>query len=226
MRLTGPRLIAGIASLVVTFLWASAASACGPDGYTYGGFFSPVATSGISATITPLAAPDVSSGHVGAWVGIGGPGKGPGGGDEWLQIGFSALPGLEGAQLYYELTVPGSSPAYHLLARHPVGTSARVAVVELAGRRDYWRVLVNGSPASAPIHLPGSHNRLQPTATAESWDGGTAGQCNTFLYRFAKIAVLRSPARTWQPLGLAYPLDGYTTTVRRERDGGFLVAQN
>jgi hypothetical protein len=226
MRSPSPRRLAALAPLVLAFAWASAAAACGPDGYTYAGFFSPLAASGIRATITPLAAGDVQTGHIGAWVGVGGPGKGPGGTDEWLQIGFSALPDTGGTQLYYELTQPGSSPSYHQIATRSAGSSARVAVLELPSRRNYWQVLVNGVVASPPIHLPGSHNRLQPTATAESWDGGTGGTCNAFLYRFAGIDVVRAPGSTWQPLGLSYPLDGYATSIRRSRDGGFVAAQN
>jgi hypothetical protein len=52
--------------------------------------------------------------------------------------------------------------------------------------------LVNGSPASEPIHLPASHARWRPVVTAESWDAGATG-CNDFAYRFGAIRVALRP---------------------------------
>ena len=213
-----------IAVTSLTLLWAAAASACGRDGYTYAGFFSPLPATGIAATITPLSPFAVSSGHVGAWVGVGGPGRGPGGQDEWLQVGLSALPDVDGNQLYYELAFPGSDPSYHELGRSlPAGRSARVAVLELPNQPSFWRVWVNGSPASPPIHLPASHRRLWPTATAESWDGGTGGPCNAFLYRFNHTTIRR---RNWEPLGGGYPVDDENIRVHLLGSGAFRAAED
>ena len=68
---------------------AARALACGSGGYSYAGLGAPNRAFGISAIVTPLNTFDVLSGHVAGWVGVGGPGEGPGGSDEWLQIGLS-----------------------------------------------------------------------------------------------------------------------------------------
>src|SRR5436190_19675677 len=66
------------------------ASGCGPRGYAYAGLQLGTPGYGIGAALTSLAPPVVESGHVAGWVGIGGPGEGPGGTDEWLQVGLNA----------------------------------------------------------------------------------------------------------------------------------------
>jgi hypothetical protein len=224
--LTHRSLLVPIAVVGLTLLWASTAAACGRNGYTYAGIFSPPPANGISATITPLTAFEVKSGHVAAWVGIGGPGKGPHGQDEWLQIGLSAFPDFNGNHLYYELALPGSTPTYTELEPNlPFGSSTRVAVLEVRDKPNYWRVWVNQSPASPPIHLPASHHRLQPTATAESWDGGTDGPCNTFLYRFRNLTTPRTRGG-WQPLTNAYTITDTNTHIRRSANGTFLATQD
>ncbi len=48
---------------------------------------------GISASLSSLGTPVVESGHVAGWVGVGGPGQGPGGANEWIQVGLNSLPG-------------------------------------------------------------------------------------------------------------------------------------
>ena len=72
-------------------------------------------------------------------MGVGGPGQGPNGTDEWLQVGFSGFPSLAGSDLYYELTLPNGRPTYHQLATDlPKGQTHRFAQ-ELNGeihRRD------------------------------------------------------------------------------------------
>src|ERR1035437_8917288 len=75
-------------------------------GYAYAGVEGLETTSGISATITELAEPQVLDGHVAAWVGVGGQGLGPNYTDEWLQVGISEQYG-EPSQLYYEAVLPG-----------------------------------------------------------------------------------------------------------------------
>jgi hypothetical protein len=137
---------------------------------------------GIAARIAPLRVPRVVGGHVAAWVGVGGEGLGPSGATEWLQAGVSAFPDGR-VELYYEVTLPGSDPRYVAL-----GSGRRphtVAVVETK-RPEWWRVWVDGRPASIAFRLPGSHGTFDPTATAESWDGG-GGACNGFAYRFTNV---------------------------------------
>jgi hypothetical protein len=208
----------------VGLLWASAALGCQPGGYSYAGFGSSTRGFGVRAEITPLPALVVGSGHVAGWVGVGGRGEGPRGADEWLQVGLSSFPGDQGVEVYYEVTLPGSAPSYHVLATGwGIGEIARVAILELAGRPNVWRVWLNGSPASAPIRLPSSHGRWYPTATAESLDKDAG--CNSFLYRFHDVSIARAPGGSWQSLTAGYPISSAATRVQRGQGSSFLAAQ-
>jgi hypothetical protein len=210
----------------VGFFGAPAAFACGQGGYTYAGVAAPVHAYGISASITPLPAFNVLAGHVAGWVGVGGPGQGPNGTDEWLQVGFSGFPWADGSNLYFELKLPSSAASYHEIAVGlPVGRAERMAVLEMHGRPNWWRVWVNGSPASEPIHLPGSHGRWSPIATAESWDGGTGGSCNGFLYRFNGIDLAHALGGGWKPLNGGYAITSPTTQLARATGPSFLAAE-
>ena len=207
---------------------AARALACGNSGgYSYAGLAAPSKSFGISALITPLGAFDVFNGHVAGWVGVGGPGEGPNGTNEWLQIGLSGFPGLSGSDIYYEVALPGRYPTYHQVnANLPIGTPVKVTVLEMHNRPDWWRVWVNHRPASQPIRLPGSHNRWSPIATAESWDGGTGGACNAFLYRFRHVAVAHVAGGGWHPLTDGLPISGPSTRVRHRRGAAtFLAAE-
>jgi len=221
-------LITHLAVVTAVLFGASHALACGThDGYTYAGLASESRAFGIAATVTPIGPFDIRAGHVAGWVGVGGPGAGPNGSDEWLQVGFSGFPALPGSDLYYELALPGRKPAYHrIAASRPMGRPARLAVLEVGGRPDWWRVWVDGQPASPPIHLPGSHGRWAPIATAESWDGGNAGACNGFLYRFGEVSIAAAPGGNWHPLRSAIPIDGTSSRVRRNGTASeFLAAE-
>src|SRR5262245_37392201 len=90
---------------------AEAGSACGPAGYAYAGIQPGQAGYGVSVRLTSLAQPVVQSGHVAGWVGVGGPGQGPGGSDLWLQVGLNGLPGTTN-KLYYEVMRPGVGQTY------------------------------------------------------------------------------------------------------------------
>lgn len=207
---------------------AARAVACGnSDGYSYAGVGAASPASGISAVITPLDAFDILNGHVAGWVGVGGPGEGPNGTNEWLQIGYSGYPSIGGSDIYYEAALPGRSPSYHQVAAAiPVGTVAKVAVLEIRHRPDWWRVWLNHRPASPPIHLPESHDRWSPIATAESWDGGTGGTCNTFLYRFGHVSIAHSAGGGWHQLTGGFPIRSAATRVERRRGtAAFLAAE-
>ena len=65
-------------SLEVVMTGAAEAFSCGNGGYSYAGVGAPAHAYGIGASITPLPAFNVLSGHVAGWVGVGGPGQGPG----------------------------------------------------------------------------------------------------------------------------------------------------
>ena len=127
-----------VASMVAAgaLFGAPLALACGTGGYSYAGVASSSHAYGIGATVTPLAGFNILSGHVAGWVGVGGPRQGPGGTDEWLQVGFSGFPQLTGSNIYYELMLPNGQPSYHQVAANlPFGKPARVAVLEMHTRQ-------------------------------------------------------------------------------------------
>jgi hypothetical protein len=204
------------------------ALACGnSSGYSYAGLASPSNAYGITATISPLNAFDVLDGHVAGWVGVGGPGQGPNGTDEWLQIGLSGFPGVDGSDIYYEVALPNRFPTYHQVnANLPVGSVVKVTVLEMHNRADWWRVWVNHKPVSPAIHLPESHGRWSPIATAESWDGGNDGACNTFLYRFRHVSIAHQSGGGWHPLSRAFPIRSASTKIQRSPGASaFLAAE-
>ena len=193
---------------------AAALEPCGKAGYSYAGFQSANRGHGVKATLVALDKPDVRSGHVAAWVGVGGAGLGPNGSDQWLQVGLSAFHGT-GSNLYYEVTTGGAPARYRAIdAQVSEGQRNRVAVLELANQPDWWRVWLNGKPVSAPIHLPGSSGRFQPIATAETWDGGTR-VCNRFSYRFEGLGVAAARGGSWQRFVQAHRFEdrGYRVTA-------------
>jgi hypothetical protein len=221
MRLWRRSVLGSITAAVGALVAASGALAC--NGYSYAGVGASPGAFGVRAAITPLPAFAVRSGQVAGWVGVGGPGTGPAGDDEWLQVGWSGFPGVTGAALYYELRLPNRRPAYHeLAAPRPYGATAHVEVLEVHGRPDYWRVWVDGAPASAAIHLPASHGRLPAIATAESFD---AGSCNGFLFRFRDVSVARSPGGGWEPLSNGYPIASAGIRVVRASAGSFVAGR-
>ena len=195
------RLAAALAALLAaacaTVSTAEAGTQCGPSGYAYAGLQSSQAGHGISAVLTSLAAPAVESGHVAGWVGVGGPGQGPGGADEWIQVGLNSLPGTAN-KLYYEVMRPGGSPSYAEVATNVAnGRPLRVAVLETPVSSGAWRIWVNGRAVSAAIMLPGSHGRLTPMAMGESWDGGHPA-CNRYSYRFENVSIAGASGGSWQ----------------------------
>jgi hypothetical protein len=179
----------------------AANSACGVRPYSYAGIAGWRTANGVAATLEIQAQPDVEHGHVAAWVGVGGVGLGPGGTNEWLQAGFAADGSSSG--LYYEVAKPHAAPRYHgLSVVAGPGEAHRVAVIEMHARPDWWRIWVDGSAVSAPIFLPGSHDRWPPIVTSESWNGGVPS-CNAFAYRFSAIRVRHA---SWTSLADAYPI--------------------
>jgi len=194
---------------------ASAASSCTRT-YSYAGLTASSRSHGISAVITPLATPDVVKGHVAGWVGVGGDGFGPGGSSEWIQIGLSAFPGSV-SSIYYEVRQPDWAAKYVLVkANVAPGDRHRVAVLEVHGRPNVWRVWMDGHAVSPPYYLPGSHVGWKPQATAESWnDDGKI--CNDFAYRFDGIALSTKAGGNWRDLasgGLEFQDVGYSMTRR------------
>jgi hypothetical protein len=185
-----------IACLLATPAWAGS-RACGAAPYSYAGFQGARHATSVSATIGVRSAPQVSSGHVMAWVGVGGPGEGPRGTDEWLQVGISAFPG-SAPNVYYEVQKPDGTYRYiGVLGLLKPGEKHRVAIHETS-RAGWWRVFVDGKRVSSSIHLPGSHGRWFGDAEAENWNGGHAA-CNHLDFSFEDIAVGETSS-LWSPL--------------------------
>jgi hypothetical protein len=195
-------LLPAIAVLVLSA--APAAQACGSSGYSYAGVTSQARVHGVGATITALRSPSVQNGHVAGWVGVGGPGLGPHGSTEWIQVGYSGFPGLTLGSLYYEVALPGRAPTYHeVLSAVPAGATHRLSVLEVAHHPNAWRVWVDGRRVGKPVYLPGSHGTWRGVATAESWGGGMR-VCNKYAYRFRRVAVARNAGGSWHLMNAAY----------------------
>ncbi len=214
-----------VAAALVTVAPASArtqrSSSCGAGtngsaGYAYAGHQASSKAYGVKATITQTTAPSVAAGHVAAWVGVGGPGQGPNGETEWIQTGVATMPDT-GSQVYAEITAPGKDPEYHTLADNvQVGESHEVAVLEVAGKPEWWRVWLDGKPATEPVYLPGSHKRWEPIVTAESYNNQQP-ICNSFGYRFQKVTVATSQGGAWKPFTPGYDFLDQGFTVKQIR---------
>ena len=164
--------------------------------YSYAGVQSAATRSGIRANLKVLRPASVHAGHVGGWVGVGGPGKGPGGTDQWLQAGYSAFPD-GAAQLYYEVALPRAAPQYHVVkAAVKIGESHLVSILGVGSRPGAWRVWVDNSPASPVYFLRGSHGRYEPQGIGETWSPN-ASACNTFAWRFGSVRVAMRPGGVW-----------------------------
>jgi hypothetical protein len=187
-----------------------------PSGYAYVGVESPARGFGVSATLKTVTRAVVDAGHVAAWVGVGGPGLGPGGTDEWLQAGIAQDAGGSDV-VYYEYKRPGDEHATYVpIAPSQAGRKYTFIVYEQAAQRDSWRVMVDGAKVGDPITLPGSHGTFQPLAMVESWDGGVTGTCNGFGYDFSNLAVRTQYAGVWQAFDLTRVLHDpvYLLTLR------------
>jgi hypothetical protein len=217
--------LAAAVAVLAALVASPRAFACGNGGYSYAGLGAPDRGFGISATLTSVADFDVRDGHVAAYLDVGGPGQGPGGTNEWLQIGLSRFPGVTGSDVYYEVALPHRFPVYHQLATGlPAGTAVKLAVREIYKRPNWWRVWLNGSAASRPIRLPESDGRWGPIASAEGWNGGSGGACSPFLYRFNRIQVAHALGGSWHPLSGGFTIRNGGTRIRR-RGSGFLAAE-
>jgi len=219
--------VPGTASAKAAFATDCGSGANGKSGYAYAGRQTTRVAHGIRATITPLEAPTVRGGHVAAWIGVGGRGEGPGGADEWLQAGIASLPG--GAPLVYaEFVRAGGKPQFVSLREGvEAGQPHRIAVLEMKGRPNWWRVWLDGATATPPIHLAGSTGRWKPIATAET-SGDGAQVCNAFAFRFEQVGVAASLGGSWQTFTPGYRfLDrGYRLSQLRPAPGGARVTSS
>jgi hypothetical protein len=206
---------------------AARTSACGPNGYSYAGLGASERAFGISATVRSLEDFDLVDGHVAGWVGVGSPGEGPGGTNEWLQVGISRFPGVVGSDIYYEVALPGHYPAYHQVESSlSAGEAVKLTVLEMHAHPERWRVALNGRAVSPPIHLPRSYDRWAPMATAESWEGGKGGACNSFLYDFRRLRIAHAAGGGWRAPSGSIPIESSRTRIHRSHSGAaFLAAE-
>jgi len=211
-----PRVRITLLVAVVIATSAPAAFACA-RGYSYAGVYAPRKASGVAATLSTLAEPRVASGHVAAWVGIGGEGLGPKGTNEWLQVGVASFPGSAESHLYYELARPGRRPEYRELATIAPGERVRVAVLELPFVRDTW-IVISSKGVAGPFYLPGSHLAWAPIATSESWNAG--GACNRYAYRFQGVQLQHRDG-SWKPLRHGLKLQDPGLRLNRTRTSTF-----
>jgi hypothetical protein len=193
---------------------ACGAGSNGSAGYAYAGHQATTVAHGIRATITPTASPDVVAGHVAGWIGVGGPGQGANGETLWLQVGVATIPDTP-TMVYAEITRGGQDPVFVPLVQNvKVGESHRVAVLEMAHRANWWRVWLDGKPATDPVLLQDSTNRWKPIATGESWNGGEA-VCNSFAFRFDGVGVAGALGGSWRPFAPGYKFQDRGFDVRR-----------
>jgi hypothetical protein len=191
MRFTVP-----LGSIVLLLVFGVSAGAGTRGGYSYAGLSSPAAVGGVAATVSYLEAPRLVAGHVAAWVGVGGPGMGRGGVDEWIQVGLNEQEDSPAAALYFELQ-RGARYRYGVVASGvEVGERHRFAVLEDRSRRGWWRAWVDGTPAGAAVFLPGSDRAWPGQVVAEEWRSQPAA-CNAFAFGFSDVAV-RAPHKTAQ----------------------------
>jgi hypothetical protein len=196
----------------------SAARGCWSQ-YSYDGVQSPSTAYGVATTMTMRSPSIVRSGHVAAWIGVGGAGAGPRGADEWVQAGIAQDAGHV-AVLYYEYKRPGDAAAtYVRLQPVSAGEAHTFAVTELASRPGVWRVRIDGIAWGAPVVLPGSHGKFAPNATAESWDGGVVGSCNGYSFAFAGLSLRLRYAGSWEAFGLSRVLRDPAYALRLGTDG-------
>jgi hypothetical protein len=169
---------------------------CKPNAYDYSGVETAAATSGIRTDLTVVSTPEVKAGHVAGWVGVGGPGLGPSGTDEWVQIGYAGFDTGED-QIYYEDALPNKPPQYHtVVASVEPGAKNWMGVLESAQTKGSWQLWLNNKPVSPVIALPSSHGKFAPQAIGENWSGGTS-QCNTYEYAFGSVQVASRPGGSW-----------------------------
>jgi hypothetical protein len=210
--------LVALTAFAVTPSTAGESQSCAQNGYSYAGVVGSAPASGVSALLTAATQPEVRTGHVAAWVGIGGRRAGPDGSDVWLQAGLVSYP-RSGSRLYYELMLPNGRRYVELARDVPAGRRVHLAVSESA-RAGAWQVLVDGRSVTDAIDLPGSHASWPAIATAESWARGRQA-CNSYAFGFASPSE-RGLDGIWRPLPRGRVLQtSATAVVTHESRSGF-----
>ena len=175
-----------LGALVTACLFAAPALAetCGNPGYSYAGVVTPNRTAGVRAVITAPVAPQVESGDVSGWIGVGR--VGVNGKRGVLRVGL--LGETDGTmRLYYEVRRNGNW-IRHLGPVVQPGERHFVKVARSHKNAKRWRVLIDGNTVGLGIKLGKGWKWLRAVAAAESWDGGTRS-CNQLRYAFGKVKV-------------------------------------
>jgi len=191
----GVFVVASLALAPATPAGVSSSTSC-KQNYAYAGAEDVTQRSGIRANLSTTSAPAVTVGHVAGWVGVGGPGLGPNGTDEWLQTGYASFEAGP-TQIYYEVTLPDKPTQYHTIKDNLSSSEKHLlSVLEVQGKNNSWKVWLDDKAVTPVITLPKSHNRFVPQAVGETWNGGTT-KCNHYGYRFQKIQVSKAPGGSW-----------------------------
>jgi hypothetical protein len=198
---------------------SSRAGLCKLD-YAYAGAQDAKPRAGVRATIATVVPPTVTDGHVAGWVGVGGPGAGPGGADEWLQAGYSGFDTGQ-AEIYYELTLPGKAPAYHTVESGLRPSESHLVSVLETDRSGSWRVSVDKHEVSPTLRLPGSNGRFVPQAIGETWNSSRL--CNQYAYSFRRIQVAAAPGGHWTAPQRGYVFRDLKNTVFRFAPASFIA---
>jgi hypothetical protein len=190
-------------------------------GYAYAGADELEPRAGIRATIRMSPPPVVTTGHVGGWVGVGGPTAGPDGVAEWIQAGFSGFDtGQE--EMYYEITVAGKTPTYHTIKQDlKPSESHLVSVLEVSNAPGSWRVWVDDRAVSPVTRLPGSHAKFVPQAIGEDW-AATRG-CNRFGYSFKHVEIATAPGGSWSTAAAGYVFRDPRHIATKTGPGSFIA---
>jgi hypothetical protein len=168
------------------------AETCG-TGYSYAGVVTPKRTAGVRAVITAPVAPQVESGDVSGWIGVGR--VGVNGKRGVLRVGLLGQAGGT-MQLYYEIRRSGNWNR-HLGPVVQPGERHFVKVVRSRKNAKRWLVLIDRNTVGPAMKLGTGFKWLRAAATAESWDGG-APSCNKFQYAFRKVEVKAKNGRGWR----------------------------
>lgn len=203
---------AAAACAVASPAWAS--TPCGNPGYSYAGVVTPTPVHAIRAWVSAPVDPQVQSGDVSGWVGVGREhARGKRG---ILRVGLLTSAGGS-SQLYYERRTSGGAWRRFLGPTVAAGERHKVSLLEMPHRKAYWRVWIDGQPVSGQIHLRLARHGKYALATAESWDGGTPA-CNRLDYLFGPVMVR---AARWRRLRSTNILEDPGYAVVRHAPGVF-----
>ena len=82
---------------------------------------------------------------------------------------------------------------------------------------------LDGSPASAPVFLPASHDRWTAQAVGESWAGTTSGACNAYAYSFSNVVFASAATGKWSPFGRVQPFQDPNYRLVRRSASSFVA---